>query len=353
MNRRDALKTMAIPAAGALLNSAGLLLPAAEAAVGPATEMTPALATYKKLRFGCCYHFSTETFSEDKYPAGSAPATVYDPTHLDVRQWIQVAHGLGAKYAVLTAKFVSGFCLWPAQGYDYSVAQSRNKTDVVAAFVAACKEFGIRPGFYYCIMDARNEGKFDWDAPLSDKYYQLILRQVTELHSTYPNTFYQLFDIPWKLSLEQRWEVYRLVKSHSPECIIVNNQGFYQSRKNQGKFCEPGSWPCDVINGEDTLPPQVGHDDRVVFEKKTYEMPYETWLPTGPPQKEMPWMNCWMWRSWYKPQPPQAIAESYRFCMRNNANLLLNMAPDNTGRIPQDQVETFQRVAELIRSRGC
>ena len=111
------------------------------------------------------------------------------PTHLDVRQWIRVAHDLGAKYAVLTAKYMSGFCLWDSKGYDYDVAASGNKTDVVAAFVAACKEYGLQAGFYYCILDPHNEGKFDWNSLISDKYFDLIKHHITELHSTYPNTF--------------------------------------------------------------------------------------------------------------------------------------------------------------------
>jgi alpha-L-fucosidase len=262
-----------------------------------------------------------------------------------------MARDLGANYAVLTAKFWSGFCLWDSKGYDYDVGATRNKTDVVAAFVAACKEYGVRHGFYYCIMDPRNEGKFDWDAPISEKYFQLIRLHITELHSKYPNTFYQLFDIPWKASLAQRWELTRLVKSYSPDCIIVNNQGFKQSRVNQGRFCEAGSWPTDGITGEDTLPPPEGHDSHVVFEKKTYYMPFETWLPTGPPLPAMPWMHSWVWHPYYKPQPPEVIAEAYRLVMNGNSNLLLNMAPDNTGRIPGDQVETFRRVAELIKTK--
>ena len=233
------------------------------------------------------------------------------------------------------------------------MAQSGNKTDVVAAFVKACREFGVQPGFYYCILDPHNEGKFDWNAPISDTYFQLLRHHVTELHSTYPNTFYQLFDITWKLSPEQRWELYRLVKSYSPGCIIVDNQGFKQSRANQGRLCEAASWPTDVINGEDTLPPLEGHDPHVVYDKKTYYMPFETWLPTGPPYPPMPWMHTWFWHPWYQPQKPEVIAESYRICMEHNANLLLNLAPDNTGQIPQNQVETFHRVAELMRSKPC
>ncbi len=356
MNRRDLLKSMALPAAGAVVNSVARPLLAAqdsEASVGPATEQTPLLATYQRLRFGCSFHFSTPTFTGDDYDVGNKPATVYDPTHLDVRQWIQVAHGVGAKYAVLTAKYMSGFCLWPSKGYDYTVAQSGNKTDVVAAFVAACHEFGVRPGFYYCILDPHNEGKFDWNAPISDKYFQLIRRHITQLHTMYPGVFYQLFDITWKLSPEQRWELYRLVKQLSPNCVVVDNQGFRQSRVNQGRFCESASWPTDVVNGEDTLPPLEGHDPHLVYDKKSWYMPFETWFPTGPIYPPMPTMHTWFWHPWYKPQSPEVIAEAYRLCMKGNANMLMNMAPDNTGRIPQNQVETFSRVAELIRERGC
>src|SRR6185437_9075097 len=80
--------------------------------VSPATSRTPALAEFERLQFGVSYHFSMNTFTGNDYETGSVPATTYNPTHLDVRQWIRVAHELGAHYAVLTAKHMSGFCLW-------------------------------------------------------------------------------------------------------------------------------------------------------------------------------------------------------------------------------------------------
>jgi alpha-L-fucosidase len=324
----------------------------------PATTRTPALAAYESLRFGCSFHFSTPTFTGDDYDTGKAPASVYNPTHLDVRQWIQTAHALGAQYAILTAKYMSGFCLWPARDYDYSVAQSGNTTDVVAAFVAACREFGLRAGFYYCILDPRNEGrryakKIDWDGLISAPYFALIQRHVAELHTLYPDTFYQLFDITWKLTQTQRWQLYRLVRRHSPNCIIVMNQGFKQSRVNQGRTCEPASWPTDVINGEDTLPPLEGHDPRVTVDGQPYYLPFETWLPTGPLYPPMPWMHTWFWHPWYQPQAPEVLAEAYRLCRKGNTNLLLNLAPDNTGRLPQEQVDLCGRVAELIHGENA
>lgn len=352
MNRRRVLQMMAVPAAGSLFK--GLDNPLAAAGiVEPAGESTPALLEYQRLRFGCSFHFGMPNFTGDDYDVGRAPASTYNPTNLDVRQWIRVAHDLGAKYAILVAKYMSCFCLWPAKGYDYSVSNSGNKTYVVRAFVDACNEFAIKAGFYYCILDPRNEGtfeKFDWNSLIPNHYFDIVKRHVAELHSLYPNSFYQLFDIPWKLKPEQRWELYRLVKEHSPDCVIVNNQGFKQSRANQGRKCEPASWPSDVINGEDTLPPLEGHDPHVNYEKKRYYIPFETWLPTGPLYPPMPWMHTWFWHPWYKTQNAEVIAKTYQLCMSAKSNLLLNLTPDSTGRIPEEQVRTMHRVAELIRS---
>src|SRR5579864_1495028 len=347
LTRRSCLKKMAAAAGGLAPGWCSRLFAAQQP--GPATRRSPALAEYERLRFGVSYHFSMNTFTGNDYETGSAPASTYNPTHLDVRKWIRVARDLGARYAVLTAKHMCGFCLWDSKDYDYDVAASRNKTDVVAAFMAACKEYGLKPGFYYCILDPHNEGKFDWDSPVPENYYKLIKRQLTELHTRYRTPFYQLLDITWKVSQEQRWELYRLIKSMSPDCIVVMNQGFYQSRRDLGRFCEIPSWPTDVINAEDTLPPPEGHDPNVKVEGRTRYLPMESWTPTGPPYKPMPPMHSWFWRPGFKTQDPQVIADAYRQCKARKANLLLNLSPDTTGQLPDEAVETMKQVEKLIK----
>jgi alpha-L-fucosidase len=348
MNRRELLTRVAGVTLGTCIQSIRGLCNAAE--LEPAIERTPGLLEFERLQFGVSYHFSMNTFTGDDYEPGAVPANTYNPKHLDVRQWIQLAHELGARYAVLTAKHMSGFCLWDSHGYDYDVAASPNKTDVVAEFVSACREYGLRHGFYYCILDPHNEGKLDWDSIVSDSYFRLIKRHLTELHSRYPNTFYQLLDITWKLSEGQRWDLYRLVKRFSPNGIVVMNQGFPQSRRNQGRICEPKSWPTDVINGEDTLPPSEGHKPHVQFGGQTYYMPMESWIPTGPPYKPVPPMHRWFWCEGFATQSADAIAAAYKDCKDNGANLLLNLSPDSTGRLPTEAVRTIREVARTIRS---
>jgi alpha-L-fucosidase len=348
MNRRELLKRVAsLPAFQALQFLTAPRLVSDD--LRPATRPTPALRDFERLQFGVSFHFSMNTFTGNDYDTGAAPATTYNPAHLDVRQWIRVASELGAHYAVLTAKHMSGFCLWDSRDYDYDVAASGNKTDVVAAFVAACHEYGLRPGFYYCILDPHNEGKFDWDSPVSDAYYALIKHHLIELHGRYPNTFYQLLDITWKLSQEQRWELYRLIKNFSPNGIVVMNQAFYQSRRNVGRICEPASWPTDVINAEDTLPPPEGHNPNIQFAGQTYYLPMESWIPTGPPYKPMPPMHSWFWREGFELQSADVLAAAYSDCRSRRANLLLNLSPDKTGRLPDDTVETLHQFARLTR----
>lgn len=347
LTRRELLTRSATLAAAAV---AGPLVPklSAATAIEPASTRTPALARYEELQFGVSYHFSMNTFTGDDYETGKVPVSTYNPSRLDVRQWIRVAKDLGARYAVITAKHMSGFCLWDSEGYDYDVAASPVKTDVMAEFMAACKEYGIQPGFYYCILDPHNEGKFDWDSAVPDNYYKLIKHHLTELHARYKTPFYQLLDISWKVSDEQRWELYRLVKSMSPDCIVVMNQAFYQSKRNLGRICEPKSFPTDVINGEDTLPPPEGHDPHITFQGKNYYMPMEAWIPTGPPYKPMPPMHSWFWREGFKIQDAETIASVYRDCRQRKSNLLLNLSPDTTGRLPDDAVQTLEQVAKLI-----
>jgi hypothetical protein len=130
------------------------------------------------------------------------------------------------------------------------------------------------------------------------------------------------------------------------------NQAYYQSRRNLGRICEPKSWPTDVINGEDTMPPPEGHDPHVKFERKTYYLPMEAWIPTGPPYKPMPPMNSWFWRPGFTTQSADKIASEYSDCRQRHSNLLLNLSPDTSGRLPEQAVNTLHEAALIIKRKS-
>ena len=118
----------------------------AEKPVGPAAERTPRLAEWEGLKYGMFIHFGMSTFDGVECNEGKSPSTTYAPTRLDVRQWVRTAKQAGMKYAVLTAKHISGHCLWESKDYDYDVATSGDKTDVVAEFMKACQHEGHQAG---------------------------------------------------------------------------------------------------------------------------------------------------------------------------------------------------------------
>src|ERR1044071_3557222 len=99
LSRRELLSGTALLAAGTVASPLvrGLSAPPA---IEPATSRTPVLAKYEELQFGVSFHFSMNTFTGNDYETGGVPASTYNPTRLNVRQWIRVARDLGAKYAV-------------------------------------------------------------------------------------------------------------------------------------------------------------------------------------------------------------------------------------------------------------
>jgi alpha-L-fucosidase len=69
------------------------------------------------------------------------------------REWAKLAAEAGMKYMVLTTKHHEGFCLWDTRMTDFNAVQRGPKRDLVAEYVAACREFGLKVGFYYSLMD--------------------------------------------------------------------------------------------------------------------------------------------------------------------------------------------------------
>jgi alpha-L-fucosidase len=330
--------------------------------IAPSGERSPALAAWEELGWGLFIHFGMSTFTGRDYDEGRAPASLYAPTALDVRQWVRTARAAGMRYAVLTAKHMNGFCLWPAADEDYSVAAGGDRTDVVGAFVVACREVGIAPGIYYCILDAWNEGRVDWEAPLSPEYWGLVQRQLRELHERYrpPGQdaawAMQWIDVPGKLSLEQRQALYTLVKSLSPGCLVLMNHGF-----GDGTRVRLSCFPTDLVNGERVPPPEgAGHVPRK-------RVPEDFVPGTAAPAVWDEFVEKMRGRSFYVPMefsetvgqawfglegdPPKTVRTLYRLyrqARERGANLLLDVGPDRTGRLPQEYVERLLELGRVI-----
>lgn len=310
----------------------------------PATERTKALADWEALRFGMFIHFGMSTFTGKEFGEVSAQANEYAPTALDVDQWIRLARDGGMKYAVLTTKHCYGHALWNSKLTNYDVESGPMKTDVVRAFVDACRRYGLKPGFYYLLgWDKVNQ----W-ARTPEDYEAFCRGQIEELLTGYGPIAELWLDIPWDMGPETKGVLARLydkIKGLQPDCLVLLNQSFVDgsavramaptyAHREYG-LPEVPLWPKDLINGEVIPPPASGHEPRIAVDGKTYYLPMETCDTLA---------HHWFWVAGDSLKSVKTLVRTYRATVDRGANLLLDLAPDKTGRIPE---ATAARLMEL------
>lgn len=120
---------------------------------------TPTLATpsTKQIRFadwevGAFIHYGLNPYTDQEHGNGLEPPSKFNPTELDVEQWVLAAKAMGARYACLTARHEGGFCLWPSKTTDYTIANSPyldGRGDLVRDFANACRKHGLAVGLYH------------------------------------------------------------------------------------------------------------------------------------------------------------------------------------------------------------
>jgi alpha-L-fucosidase len=321
------------------------------ASAEPAAGRTKTLAAWESLRYGMFIHFGMATFTEDEFGFKSSPASAYNPTKLDVDGWIRVARDAGMKYAVLTTKHCTGHCLWPSAYTDYDVESSPVKTDVVGAFVKACRRYGLKPGFYYLLgWEGRHQARME-----PAEYEEFCKNQLTELLTKYGPILEIWLDIPWDMGQDTAGalrRIYAHVKSLQPECLVMLNQGFQNGQAvaayppTYRRANIPGAqpvalWPRDLMDGERTLPPPAGHDPHIPFQGRQYYLPMEVCDTLA---------QNWFWAKDDAPRSLRQLYRLYKACRDRNADLLLDVGPDMTGRIPEAAVKRLMELKEAIKN---
>lgn len=262
---------------------------------------------------------SGEVFVEDYY----AQALEFCPSRGAPREWMRLARRAGMRYAVLTAKHHDGFALWPTKQTDFSIARTPYDGDLVAEYVEAARDEGLRVGFYYSLSDwhhpdypAFTEGDKPYisflgkRSPTWDRYVEAMFGQVRELCTDYGPIDLLWFDGQWERTAEE-WRAADLA------AMILELQ--------------PGIVINDRLPGGDYATPEQG-------------------VPGTPPEGR--WETCLtMNRSWgYVPADTEyksATELVHTLCeiAGKGGNLLLNVSPRADGSLPPEQVERLEAVA--------
>ncbi len=146
---------------------------------------------WHEMELNAFIHFTTNTFTDLEWGYGDEQPTIFNPTQLDVNQWITTLKESGFKGVILTCKHHDGFCLWPSQYTEHDIASSNfmnGKGDIVKAVSDACKQSGLKFGVYLSPWD-RNQAVYGQPA-----YVDYYRNQLKEIFTTYGPVFEMWFD---------------------------------------------------------------------------------------------------------------------------------------------------------------
>lgn len=304
-------------------------------------------------RYGMFIHFGINTFNQTEWSDGTLPVSSYNPKQLDCDGWIRTAKEAGFRHVVLVTKHHDGFCLWPTRQTDYGVTSSPVKTDVVGEVAKACKKYGVKLGFYYSLWD-RHEPKHN--DKNSQVYVDYMKAQLTELLTGYGPICEVWFDGGWAKPAAD-WhlpEVYGLIKKLQPHCEVTCNLTIAK-RDKPDEFSEPEDqmngdrvryWPVDFRTKDPNL---VRLDDPKLFsapDGKLHYLPFEHTICIS---------DRWNWfqkRDVTPARTPDELEELFYWCTSNRNLLLVNIPPDQTGRLRENECRAILQTADQLGIRG-
>ena len=174
---------------------------------------------YKKAFF----HFGVNTFTDAEWGNGSERETLFNPTALDIGQWMRTIKAAHFDLAIITAKHHDGFCLWPSAYTEHSVKNSPykdGKGDIIREFVDAAREYHIKVGIYLSPWDRHSPY---WGTPEYSVHYA---KQLKELMTGYGKIDEVWWDGAGSSETVYDWGRWAsIVREYQPDAAIFGSMG--------------------------------------------------------------------------------------------------------------------------------
>ena len=200
------------------------------------------MAWWREARFGMFIHYGLYSQvgrnewvqSLENYPVAEYEelAATFSPKPGAPREWAALAKKAGMKYMVMTTRHHEGFSLWDSKANPYNSVRFGPRRDIVREFVDACREFGLRIGFYSSLMDWHHPDgwrcAFDGEARARFNRYLTDINR--ELLTQYGKIDILWYDVARPMETWEGWdslERNQIMRSLQPD-IIVNNRSRLQ-----------------------------------------------------------------------------------------------------------------------------
>ncbi len=300
---------------------------------------TPEQATWHDCEIGMFIHFAPNTWLDKQGDDLSLPLDKFNPEMLDTDQWVEAAEAMCAKYIIMVAKHVGGFCLWQTHTTDYSVKNTPwrgGKGDVMEALSESCRKRNIKLGVYISPQDRKygaGVGGRCKTQEEQERYNQFYRQQLVELLTCYGEMFEVWFDgsnvVP----------VGDILAEYAPKAMVF--QGRHATIRWVGN--EEGVAPYPAWN---SLPVERAKSGVATAADSAPDG--GAWLP----------MECdarirsdWFWTNTnaHTLKSVEQLMDMYYRSVGHGAVLLLNHTPDTSGLIPEADVKRGAEFGAEIR----
>jgi len=274
----------------------------------------------------------------------------FNPINYNPRKWAALAKKAGMKYAVMTTKHHDGFCLFDSKFTDYKATNTSAGRDLIKEYVEAFRDEGLKVGFYYSLLDWHHPdypAYGDRHHPMRDneawkdkkhdfsKYLEYMHGQVRELLTNYGKIDIIWYDFSYDNMSGETWKATELVKmtrSLQPDIIVDNRLG------GNIRSVNPEIYAGDFACPEQIIPPEG------VVNEAGEPIPWEACITMN---------NHWGYAAADKDfKSPKQLIRALVECVSKGGNLLLNVAPNAKGEIPQESVDILLCIGEWMSKNG-
>ena len=343
---------------------------------------------YQKDELAAFCHFGPNTFNElewgfnpstqKKLYEGRTPDQIFTlESDFDAETLVNTLKNAGFKKLIVTAKHHDGFCIWNSQYTNYDIASTSYKNgegDILAEISKACTAANMDMGLYLSPWDVA-ESTFGSDGgSINNAYNEYYNNQLKEILSDpkYGNKghFVEVWmdgangynNVPQTYNFEKWYatiqEYEGIEAGYKADCMLFG-AGTHTTVRwigNENGFADDTTWAKSRIsNGQIYNDDSQRNGDYKGDPTDGYSNGYEDGNHWTVPEADARITSGWFWGTQKNtPRTLTNLAEMYFRSVGHNATLLLNVPPNNEGKVDQaiqDRVVEFgQNVQDTFKT---